>query len=67
MWAIEIAISRYDNSRLGRFMTPDHLADSIANPQSLNRYAYVLNDPINLFDPFGLGDCGGAAGFRCAW
>lgn len=45
---------RYDSSRLGRFMTPDLLAGSIFNPQSLNRYGYVLNDPINLIDPFGL-------------
>ncbi|MFQ5684739.1 MAG: peptidoglycan DD-metalloendopeptidase family protein, partial [Candidatus Binatia bacterium] len=42
------------SSRLGRFMTPDPLAGTIRNPQSLNRYAYVLNDPINLIDPLGL-------------
>lgn len=27
-----------------------------SNPQSLNRYAYVLNNPLNAFDPLGL-DC----------
>ena len=26
----------------------------ITNPQSLNRYAYVLNNPTNLIDPLGL-------------
>ncbi|MBI3661432.1 MAG: hypothetical protein HY234_00050 [Acidobacteria bacterium] len=41
-------------NRLGRFSSPDPIAGSIADPQSLNRYAYVLNDPCNLFDPLGL-------------
>jgi RHS repeat-associated protein len=50
--------------RLARFNRPDPLAGSLASPQSLNRYAYVLNDPLNLADPLGLanetvqiGDC----------
>jgi uncharacterized protein RhaS with RHS repeats len=45
---------RYYSNRLGRFLTPDPLAGSIANPQSLNRYGYVMNDPGNLIDPLGL-------------
>jgi RHS repeat-associated protein len=55
----DFAIARYYIPRLGRFSSPDPLAGSIANPQSLNRYAYVLNDPANLFDPLGLrpGQC----------
>lgn len=51
---LDYAIFRYDSSRLGRFMTPDPLAGSILNPQSLNRYAYVRNNPPNLVDPLGL-------------
>ncbi len=35
---------RYDSSRLGRFLSPDSVAGSVADPQSLNRYSYVLND-----------------------
>ena len=31
---------------------------SIGDPQSLNRYAYVQNDPVNLMDPNGLEECG---------
>jgi RHS repeat-associated protein len=45
---------RYNSSSLGRFTSPDPLGGSISNPQSLNRYAYVLNNPLNFVDPFGL-------------
>jgi RHS repeat-associated protein len=45
---------RYNSSSLGRFMSPDPLGGSISNPQSLNGYAYVLNNPLNLIDPLGL-------------
>jgi len=50
----DYAISRYYVNRLGRFLTPDPFAGSMANPQSLNRYAYALNDPVNRSDPSGL-------------
>ena len=41
-------------------MTPDPLGleAADASPQSLNRYAYVSNDPINFSDPEGLRKCG---------
>jgi RHS repeat-associated protein len=45
----------YDPS-LGRWLSPDPLAGDITNPQSLNRYAYVLNNPTIFTDPMGL-DC----------
>jgi RHS repeat-associated protein len=48
---------RMYESNLGRWMTPDPLAGDISNPQSLNRYAYVLNNPTNLIDPLGLQGC----------
>jgi hypothetical protein len=35
-------------------MQTDPIAGSIANPQSLNRYIYSLNDPVNRLDPLGL-------------
>ena len=47
---------RMYESNLGRWMTPDPVAGDITNPQSLNRYAYVLNNPTNFTDPLGL-DC----------
>ena len=39
---------------VARFSIPDAVAGSPANPQSLNRFSYVYNDPINSIDPFGL-------------
>ncbi len=50
----DYAMARYDVNRLGRFGSPDHLAGSFTDPQSLNGYAYVLNDPANRIDPLGL-------------
>ena len=41
-------------SNLGRWLSPDPLGGSIFNPQSLNHYAYALNNPITLTDPLGL-------------
>jgi RHS repeat-associated protein len=38
----------------GRWETPDPKRGDITNPQSLNRYAYVLNNPTTLTDPPGL-------------
>jgi hypothetical protein len=34
--------------------SPDPLSGSRGNPQSLNHYSYVHNDPVNLIDPLGL-------------
>ena len=33
------------------------MGGDITNPQSLNRYAYALNNPTTLTDPSGLGPC----------
>jgi len=37
--------------RLGRFLSPDPLMGNLNDPQSLNLYAYVRNDPQNMDDP----------------
>jgi RHS repeat-associated protein len=49
--------ARYDSSSLGRFMTPDWAARPTAvpyavfgDPQSLNLYGYVRNDPVSRAD-----------------
>src|SRR5207245_4975790 len=41
-------------SNQGRWLSPDPIGGDISNPQSLNRYAYVLNNPTNLIDLLGL-------------
>ncbi len=51
--------ARYYASSMGRFMSPDPsglVFASLANPQSLNLYAYVQNNPLSFTDPTGL-DC----------
>jgi len=51
--ANDYAIARYHVNRLGRFSSSDPLAGWIGDPQSLNRYTYTQNDPINSTDPLG--------------
>jgi RHS repeat-associated protein len=47
--------ARYLTSSLGRFMSPDPSRESMRldNPQTWNRYSYVLNNPLELVDPSG--------------
>ena len=48
---------RVYSQNLGRWLSPDPLGSDITNPQSLNRYPYVLNNPTTLTDPLGLQGC----------
>jgi RHS repeat-associated protein len=50
---LDFAQARYFSSTEGRFTSPDTLLGSVANPQSLNRYAYVGNNPLGYSDPTG--------------
>jgi len=50
----DYAINRQYIQNVGRFMRVDPKAGSASSPVSLNRYSYVINDPINASDPFGL-------------
>ena len=45
--------ARYYDPSLGRFLQPDPLVPELGNPQSLNRYAYVYNNPLRYTDPSG--------------
>jgi RHS repeat-associated protein len=54
--------ARYYSSSMGRFMTPDWAANAVTvpyaqfgDPQSLNLYSYVRNNPLNRTDPDGHG------------
>jgi RHS repeat-associated protein len=52
---LHYADQRYYQSSWGRFLTPDPAeAGDLGAPQSLNLYAYVMGDPVNLNDPEGL-------------
>ncbi|HEX2836057.1 MAG TPA: RHS repeat-associated core domain-containing protein [Thermoanaerobaculia bacterium] len=46
--------ARYYSAKLGRFLSPDPVLGNLLQPGSWNRYAYVLNDPVNFVDPAGL-------------
>ena len=50
--------ARYYASTMGRFLSPDPLLNSgrPGNPQTWNRYAYALNNPLRTIDPTGLYD-----------
>jgi RHS repeat-associated protein len=52
--ANDYAMARSYVNRLGRFNSGDRIAGSIADPQTLNRYAYTRNDSVSLIDPLGL-------------
>ncbi|MGB7068402.1 MAG: RHS repeat-associated core domain-containing protein, partial [Pyrinomonadaceae bacterium] len=64
---LDFAQARYYNSTHGRYTSVDPLtaSASIRNPQTFNRYSYVLNSPYKFTDPLGLipvttGACGGS-------
>ncbi|HLD05984.1 MAG TPA: RHS repeat-associated core domain-containing protein [Candidatus Nanoarchaeia archaeon] len=45
--------ARYYGSEFGRFTTADTVKGKLTNPQSLNLYAYTLNNPLKYVDPSG--------------
>jgi len=61
--------ARYYDPLLGRFISADTVVPEPSEPQDLNRYAYVRNNPLRFVDPSGhiqddctRGDCGGKVG-----
>ncbi len=44
---------RLEDPVLGRMLTPDPVMGSLLDPQTLNPYSYVANDPTSRFDPSG--------------
>ena len=45
--------ARYYDDTLGRFLAADSILPDVYDPQQLNRFAYVRNNPIKLTDPTG--------------
>jgi RHS repeat-associated protein len=45
--------ARFYSPELGRFMSPDPAGPNLQNPDTLDPYAYVLNNPLTLTDPSG--------------
>ena len=45
--------ARYYDDALGRFMAADSVLPDVYDPQQLNRFAYVRNNPVKLVDPDG--------------
>jgi len=45
--------ARFYDPALGRFLQPDPIVPEPGNPQALNRYAYVYNNPLRYTDPSG--------------
>jgi RHS repeat-associated protein len=45
--------ARYYDPALGRFVQADTIVPEPGNPQALNRYSYVLNNPLRYHDPSG--------------
>ncbi len=45
--------ARHYNGQQGRFVSVDTVSGSLTDPQSLNLYAYVSNNPVRYTDPSG--------------
>jgi len=60
--------ARWYDAQLGRFLSADNIVSNFANPKALNRFAYVLSNPLRYRDPSGHvqacadGDEGGRCG-----
>ncbi len=55
--------ARYYDPAIGRFLSQDPMTGRPQEPQAINRYPYVLNNPVNLLDPAGTSP-GDESGFR---
>ncbi|MBU1747801.1 MAG: discoidin domain-containing protein, partial [Chloroflexi bacterium] len=45
--------ARFYDPLLGRFVSADTIVPGAGNPQALNRYSYVFNNPLKYTDPTG--------------
>ncbi len=45
--------ARFYSPKLARFLSPDLIVAGYANPQNLNPFSYVNNNPLRYIDPTG--------------
>jgi RHS repeat-associated protein len=45
--------ARFYSPKLGRFLSADTIVPGYTNPQNLNRFSYVRNNPLRYIDPSG--------------
>ena len=71
---LDVFGARYYGSSLGRFMTPDWMAKATAvpyadfgDPQTLNLYGYVRNNPLFRADADGHSDAGTFCNTQCRY
>jgi len=50
--------ARWYDPAIGRFLAPDSIVPNPGDSQSLNRYMYVLDNPLKYSDPSGHAACG---------
>jgi RHS repeat-associated protein len=55
-WELIDMKGRFYDPILGKFLTADPFVPDPLNPQSWNRYSYVLNNPLSRRDPTGFDD-----------
>ena len=49
--------ARFYSPKLGRFLSADTIVPNYTNPQGLNRFSYVINNPLLYVDPTGHAYC----------
>lgn len=59
------SIWRFYDHYLNRFLSPDTIIPSAADPQSWDRYSYANNNPIKFKDPSGHRVCESRDGYEC--
>ncbi len=57
--------ARFYSPKLGRFLSADTIVPNVANPQDLNRFSYVGNNPLRYTDPTGNRTCGDGEKYDC--
>jgi RHS repeat-associated protein len=45
--------ARWYDPQIGRWISPDPVIPGIGNPQVLNHYSYVMNNPLRFYDSSG--------------